>query len=108
MARSAAELSYGAHRGREIGPHSGFILTLRGRKAAPMAATWVTLEEAPLTRESLAAPLHNRIPAIRMRGFASGAESVAFARAARAGLPIRGATASASGHFSAACRIARW
>ena len=53
-----------------------------------MAATWVTLEEAPLTRESLAALLLNRIPAIRIRGFASGAECASFARAARAG-PIK-------------------
>ncbi len=53
-----------------------------------MAATWVTLEEAPLTHESLAALLENRIPAIRLRGFASSAECIAFARAARAG-PIK-------------------
>jgi len=53
-----------------------------------MTATWVTLEEAPLTRESLAALLENRIPAIRIRGFADGAECAAFARAARAG-PIK-------------------
>ena len=46
-----------------------------------MAATWVTLEEAPLTREALAALLDNRIPAIRMRGFADSAECAAFARA---------------------------
>ena len=53
-----------------------------------MAATWVTLEEAPLTREALAVLLLNRIPAIRMRGFADNAECTAFARAARAG-PIK-------------------
>ena len=53
-----------------------------------MAATWVTLEEAPLTREALAALLENRIPAIRMRGFADSVECAAFARAARAG-PIK-------------------
>ena len=49
-----------------------------------MAATWTTREEAPLTREALAALLENRIPAIRIAGFANRGECASFARAARA------------------------
>lgn len=50
-----------------------------------MAGTWTTREESPLTRESLLAVLENRIPAVRICGFATSDECAAFAGAARAG-----------------------
>ena len=50
-----------------------------------MAGTWNNREEHPLTRESLEALLDNRIPAIRIRAFATPAECAAFAGAVRAG-----------------------
>jgi hypothetical protein len=50
-----------------------------------MTGTWTSFEEIALTRESLAAVLDNRIPAVRIRGFATADECAAFARATRAG-----------------------
>lgn len=50
-----------------------------------MAGTWTDPVEHALSRASFEALLDNRIPAIRIRGFASPAECAAFARAARAG-----------------------
>jgi hypothetical protein len=50
-----------------------------------MAPTWEDRDEHALSRESLAALLENRIPAIRIRAFASPEECAAFARAVRAG-----------------------
>lgn len=50
-----------------------------------MSGTWTAFEEAPLTRESFAALLENRIPAVRIRAFATAEECAAFARAARGG-----------------------
>ncbi|WP_168787956.1 hypothetical protein [Paraburkholderia aromaticivorans] len=48
-------------------------------------STWTRYEEHPLTRESLLALLNNEIPAIRIKGFASKEECVAFTQSAKKG-----------------------
>jgi hypothetical protein len=47
--------------------------------------TWAHIAEYPLTRESFNALLHNRIPAIRIAGFASLKECESFSAAVKAG-----------------------
>ena len=47
--------------------------------------TWTDTVEHTLTRANLALLLDNRIPAIRVPGFADAAECQAFAAAAKAG-----------------------
>jgi len=47
--------------------------------------TWIDRKEHPLTRESLVQLLDNRIPAIRIPGFASPEECRAFAEVAKRG-----------------------
>ncbi len=44
-----------------------------------MTGTWKTFEEASLSRESFAALLENRIPALRIRDFATLSECAAYA-----------------------------
>jgi hypothetical protein len=48
-------------------------------------STWTTDQEHELTQENLALLFDNRIPAIRIRGFASAAECASFAAAAKKG-----------------------
>lgn len=60
-------------------PQSGVATPVNG---------WTQSTEASLTRDSLTALLHNEIPAIRIKGFASAAECAAFGKAVRAA-PLR-------------------
>ena len=55
-----------------------------GAIAATSNSAWARNTEELLTRDSLTALLHNEIPAIRIRAFASNAECVAFCNAVRA------------------------
>lgn len=48
-------------------------------------ATWTSLREHSLTRESLEALLNNKIPAIRIKGFATTEECTAFTQSAKQG-----------------------
>ncbi|BDB29755.1 hypothetical protein Tamer19_49630 [Cupriavidus sp. TA19] len=48
-------------------------------------ATWTSLREHSLTRENLEALLNNKIPAIRIKGFATPEECIAFTQSAKRG-----------------------
>jgi len=50
-----------------------------------MSGTWVELAERELSADTLAAVLDNRLPAVRIRGFASPDECARFSSAAKSG-----------------------
>lgn len=54
-------------------------------QAGSSKGTWTASGEFPLTAENLKALLDNKIPAIRIKGFATPEECEKFARAAKAG-----------------------
>ena len=64
--------------------------------------TWIDSVEHTLTTENLALLLDNKIPAIRVPGFARQAECTAFASAAKAGRMQYYNVADRIGYFSKA------
>jgi hypothetical protein len=73
-----------------------------------MAATWTDLDEHDLTPDSLAALLANKIPAIRIRNFATPGECSGFAAAAKAGNMKYYSVAKRIGYIGMAQYEYRW
>ena len=77
--------------------------------APPLApATWTSAQEHPLTTENLARLLDNRIAAIRVPGFATPQECVAFAAAAKQGRMQYNNVADRIGYIGLAQYQYRW
>ena len=72
------------------------------------APTWTDTSEHPLTRESFEALLHNRIPAIRIPGFASPDECERFSAAVKAGPMKYYSVAKRIGYIGMAQYEYRW
>lgn len=71
-------------------------------------ATWTNTQEYDLTKENLIALLDNKIPAIRIKGFASPVECSTFSKAAKAGNVKYYSVAKKIGYIGQAQYEYRW
>lgn len=73
-----------------------------------MSGTWVDMREHELSKDTLQALLANKVPAIRIKGFASAAECELFARTAKAGNMKYYSVAKRIGYIGMAQYEYRW